>query len=93
VKQQLSEDKNGEMSKLPLSIEHIRYADLVHQVERVGNRKLNRFDFLFRFAVYFLHFHLKFLLFITNGLISHLVLSLYVLESVFYVEHCGVVHV
>ena len=81
------------MSQLPLAVEQVVHADLVHEVEGVGDGEGHRVHFLLVFALDLLGLPPELERLALDGLLSGLAGEGAVLEGVFDVEHGGMVHV
>jgi hypothetical protein len=93
VEKEFLENEHREMPQLPLRVQHVFDADVVHKVERVGNAELNVFGLFFE-GFFFVLFCLLAVLgsFLFVYFFGDFIFLFKVLEEIFHVEHGRVFH-
>jgi hypothetical protein len=92
MQEQFLQHKNRQMPQLPLSMQQVPNANLIHEIEGIGNGQFDESN------LFLLHIDLLEFLFIlgflcSKGLICRFILHLYVFECILNVEHGGMIHI
>lgn len=93
MKKKFLENEHWQMPQLPLRVQHVFDADIIHEVERVGDAELNVSGLFFKGLIFVLFGFLGVLgSFLFVDFFSDFIFFFKVFEELFHVEHRRVFH-